>query len=138
MRILFLTDNFPPETNAAATRVYERACYWTRWGHDVTILTSAPNFPQGEVYPGFRNRWFQRERLDGMEIVRVKTFVAPNKGVKLRILDFLSYMVSATIASVFLKRPDIVVATSPQFFCAVAGSNVAFLTPRKTLPPRTG
>lgn len=127
MRILFLTDNFPPETNAAATRVYERACYWTRWGHDVTILTSAPNFPQGEVYPGFRNRWFQRERLDGMEIVRVKTFVAPNKGVKLRILDFLSYMVSATIASVFLKRPDIVVATSPQFFCAVAGSNVAFL-----------
>ncbi len=127
MRILFLTDNFPPETNAAATRVYERACYWARWGHDVTILTSAPNFPQGTVYPGYRNRWLQRERMDGVKVVRVKTFIAPNRGVRLRVLDFLSYMVSATATSVFLKRPDIVVATSPQFFCAVAGSNAAFL-----------
>ena len=45
MKILFFTDNFPPETNAAATRVYERAVYWIKWGHDVTVITCAPNFP---------------------------------------------------------------------------------------------
>ena len=39
MKILFLTDNFPPEVNAAASRVYERAVYWAKWGHDVTIIT---------------------------------------------------------------------------------------------------
>jgi len=127
MRILFLTDNFPPETNAAATRVHERACYWARWGHEVTVLTSAPNFPQGKVYPGYRNRWVQREVIDGIKVVRVKTFVAPNRGVKLRILDFLSYMVSATAVGTLMRRPDLVVATSPQFFCAVAGSNLAFI-----------
>ena len=55
MRILFLTENFPPETNAAATRVSERAQYWINWGHEVTILTSAPNFPDGKVFEGFKN-----------------------------------------------------------------------------------
>lgn len=127
MRILFLTDNFPPETNAAATRVFERACYWARWGHEVTVLTSAPNFPEGRLHDGYRNRWYQRESVEGLDVVRVKTFIAPNRGVKMRILDFLSYMASASVVGTFLRRPDLIVATSPQFFCAVAGSNLAHL-----------
>ena len=53
MHILFLTENFPPETNAAATRVFERACYWVKWGHEVTVVTCAPNFPIGKVFPGY-------------------------------------------------------------------------------------
>ena len=65
MKILFLTENFPPETNAAATRVHERACYWAEWGHDVTVVTSAPNFPQGKLYAGYRNRWYRTERTAG-------------------------------------------------------------------------
>ena len=49
VKILFLTDNFPPERNASASRVYERAVYWVAWGHQVTVVTSAPNFPEGKV-----------------------------------------------------------------------------------------
>ena len=60
MRILFLTDNFAPERNAPASRVYENVCYWIRWGHQVTILTCAPNFPEGKVYEGYCNRWYSR------------------------------------------------------------------------------
>ena len=121
MNILFLTENYPPETNAAATRVYERACYWARWGHRVTVLTSAPNFPEGKLFAGYRNRWRQVEDRDGIRIVRVKTFIAANRGVALRTLDFLSFMVSSFVAGLFEKRPDVVVATSPQFFAVVAG-----------------
>lgn len=121
MRILFLADNYPPETNAAASRVHERARYWVAWGHDVTVLTSAPNFPEGKVYAGYSNRWLHKETLDGVKVIRVKTLIAPNNGVKMRILDFMSFMVSATGFGTFMKRPDVVVATSPQFFCAVAG-----------------
>ncbi|MCB8933285.1 MAG: glycosyltransferase family 4 protein [Fimbriimonadaceae bacterium] len=127
MRILFLTDNFPPETNAAATRVFERACYWARWGHEVTVLTSAPNFPEGRLHEGYRNRWYQREKFEGLDVVRVKTLIAPNRGVRMRILDFMSYMASASVVGAFMRRPDLIVATSPQFFCAVAGSNLAHL-----------
>lgn len=125
MKILFLADNYPPETNAAASRVHERARYWVEWGHDVTVLTSAPNFPEGRVYEGYRNAWRSTEVMDGIKVIRVKTLITPNSGVKLRILDFLSYMVSAFCFGLFTKRPDVVVATSPQFFCAVAGRALA-------------
>jgi colanic acid biosynthesis glycosyl transferase WcaI len=121
MHILFLSDNFPPESNAAATRVYERAVYWARWGHRVTVLTTAPNFPEGKLFPGYRNRWHQREWRDNIEIVRVKTFIAKNEGLARRTLDFFSFMFGAYFAGLITKRPDIVIATSPQFFTAVGG-----------------
>ncbi|MBT6095041.1 MAG: glycosyltransferase family 4 protein [Rhodospirillaceae bacterium] len=121
MKILFLTENFPPETNAAATRVYERACYWAKWGHEVTILTCAPNFPEGRLYDGYRNSWRSVEEMDGLRIVRVKTYMAANRGTVKRMLDFLSFMVSAFGAGLFERRPDIIAATSPQFFAAVGG-----------------
>jgi len=121
MKILFLTENFPPETNAAATRVYERACFWVRWGHDVTVVTTAPNFPQGQLYRGYRNRWRQAEDMDGIRVIRAKSFIAPNRGTLLRTLDFLSFMATGTIVACREPRPDVVVATSPQFFTAVAG-----------------
>ncbi len=125
MHILFLSDNFVPETNAAATRVYERAVYWVRWGHQVTVLTTAPNFPEGRLFSGYKNQWYGRESIDGINVVRVKTFIAANDGVVLRTLDFVSFMVSAAIAGLFEPRPDVVIATSPQFFTAIAGCALA-------------
>ncbi len=130
MKILFLTENFPPETNAAATRVFERACYWVQWGHDVTVITCAPNFPLGRLFPGYRNRWHHAETIDGMRVIRVKTYIAANAGLARRTLDFISFMITGTIAGVFTKRPDVVVATSPQFFSAVAGWMVGALRRR--------
>ena len=127
MHILFLSDNFPPERNAPASRVYEHACYWVRWGHRVTVITCAPNFPEGKVYAGYRNRWYQVEEVDGIRVVRVKTFIAKNEGVVRRTLDYLSFMVAGFGAGLLQLRPDVVVATSPQFFTSVAGWAVAAL-----------
>src|SRR5690349_6064174 len=121
MEILFLADNFPPERNAQASRVFERARYWVRWGHKVTVITGAPNFPEGRVFEGYTNRWHHVEEMSGIRVVRVKTFIAANSGTVLRIVDFLSYMVAAFLAGLFQRRPSVVVATSPQFFAAVAG-----------------
>lgn len=86
MRILFLRDNFPPERNAPATRVYAHACYWVKWGHEVTVITGAPNFPEGSVSPGYRNRWYAMELMDGIRVVRVETSITANEGVALRTL----------------------------------------------------
>ena len=121
MRILSLTENFPPETNAAATRVYERACYWADWGHEVTVVTTAPNFPQGKLYEGYENRWYQTEWIDGIRVVRVKSIIAPNRGTFRRLLDFLSFLFTGFAGGILQNRPDVVTATSPQFFSALAG-----------------
>lgn len=121
MKILFLSDNFPPETNAAATRVFERAVYWVRWGHSVTVITSTPNFPEGKPYDGWENCWCQIKMVEGIRVVRVKTYMTANTKIVKRILDFLSFMIMGLIVGLFEKKPDVVVATSPQFFSAVAG-----------------
>jgi len=121
MRVLFITENFPPETNAAATRIFERALYWVKDGHDVTVITSAPNFPQGKLHDGWKNKWHQIKFHEGIRVVRVKTYIAANRGTTRRLLDFLSFMITAFIAGLFEKRPNVIAATSPQFFAAVCG-----------------
>lgn len=125
MNILFLTDNFPPETNAPATRTHAHARRWVRAGHRVTVVTGAPNFPAGELHAGWRNRWFAREELDGIQVIRVKTFISANQGTLFRMLDYLSFMVMGFVGALVPRKPDLVVATSPQFFTAVAGWAVA-------------
>jgi glycosyltransferase involved in cell wall biosynthesis len=121
MKILFLSDNFPPETNAPATRTYEHAMEWIRAGHEVTVITTAPNFPEGKLFAGYRNRWRSSETMSGIEVVRVKTYIAANEGFLRRSLDYLSFMMTGGLAALFHPRPDVVVTTSPQFFCAMAG-----------------
>ena len=121
MHILFLSDNFPPEGNAPATRTYEHAVRWVKAGHRVTVITCAPNFPEGKVFEGYKNHWYHRETMNGIDVVRVKTYITANEGFAKRILDYVSFMVTGVMAGLFQKKPDVIVATSPQLFCAVGG-----------------
>ena len=121
MRIVFLTHYFHPEGNAPATRVFEMTRRWAAQGHDVTVITGVPNVPDGVVYEGYRNRLLQRETRGGVEVVRIWTYLAPNKGTLRRILNYVSFMVGAALVALFVRRPDVVIATSPQFFCGWAG-----------------
>jgi glycosyltransferase involved in cell wall biosynthesis len=121
MRILFLSHYFPPEVNAPATRTYEHCRQWVKDGHTVTVVTCAPNHPQGQVYNGYRNRLYQYEVVDGIRIVRIWTFVTANEGFFKRTLNYISYMCSAVIVSLFLPKADVVLSTSPQFFNGLAG-----------------
>ncbi len=116
MRILFLTDNFPPEVNAPASRTFEHCHEWVRAGHRVTVITGAPNFPRGEVFAGYRNRLWQRETMEGIQVVRVWTYITANEGFAKRTLDYLSFMVTGFLAGLAQRRPDVIVGTSPQFF----------------------
>lgn len=121
MKILFLSDNFPPERNAPASRTYDHAVRWVNAGHEVTVITTAPNFPEGRLLDGYHNRWYAREIVDGIHVIRVKTYITANDGFFRRTLDYLSFMVSGSIAALLQPRADVLVSTSPQFFCAVAG-----------------
>jgi glycosyltransferase involved in cell wall biosynthesis len=121
MHILFLTHYFPPEVNAPASRTYENTKRWVRAGHKVSVITCAPNHPNGVVYPGYENRWRQWGEKDGVRVLRVKTWLSANKGVGNRSLNYFSYLVSAAAFCRHVKGVDLVVSTSPQFFCGLAG-----------------
>ena len=127
MKILFFTHYFPPEGNAPASRTYEHCVRWVREGHEVTVITCVPNVPNGVPYEGYTNRLrAQKETVDGIQVIRVWTLLAANAGFLKRILNYVSYMLTATWAGLWVKRPDVVVATSPQFFCGWAGVLVQF------------
>ena len=121
MRILYFSHYFTPEGNAPARRVYEMCRRWVQSGHRVTVITCAPNVPGGVVYEGYANPWIQRETIEGIETIRVWTYLAANRGTFRRILNYLSYMVTAILAGLWHEKPDVVIATSPQFFCGWAG-----------------
>jgi glycosyltransferase involved in cell wall biosynthesis len=121
MRILFLTHYFPPEVNAPASRTFEHCREWVQRGCEVTVITCAPNHPQGKLYPGYRNRFYQTEYLQGIRVIRLWTWLAANEGFVMRTLNYASYLVSAVLAAPFLPKTDVVLSTSPQFFCGLAG-----------------
>jgi colanic acid biosynthesis glycosyl transferase WcaI len=120
MNILFLSHYFPPEVNAPATRTYEHCKRWAASGNNVIVVTCAPNCPDGIVYNGYKNR-FKRELVDGIKIIRVWTYLAPNKGFIKRIINYLSFFASAVFHCFSMRNIDVVIATSPQFFCGWGG-----------------
>lgn len=133
MHILFLTDNFPPEVNAPASRTYEHAREWVKAGARVTVITCAPNFPTGRVFRGYRNRLWQTATVDGIRVIRVWSYITANEGFYKRTLDYVSFAASATVASLFVRKPDVIVGTSPQFFTAMAGYAAGLLRRRPFL-----
>lgn len=125
MRLLFVTDNFPPEVNAPATRTYEHCRAWVKAGVDVTVITCAPNFPEGRVYEGYKNRLIFRESIDGIKVIRVWSYITANEGLFKRSVDYFSFAISSFLAGITIKA-DLIIATSPQFFAALSGRWLSF------------
>ena len=120
MHLLFLSDNFPPEVNAPASRTFEHCREWVAAGQRVTVITCAPNFPQGKVFDGYRNALWQVEDMAGIRVIRVWTYITANQGFVKRILDYQSFMAAAALAALFVRGVDVVLGTSPQLFTACA------------------
>ncbi len=129
MRVVFFSHYFSPEGNAPASRTYEHCKRWVEAGHKITVITCAPNVPDGVVYEGYKNRlWPQRETIEGIDVIRVWTYLAANTGNTKRILNYVSYLFSAVLCFLFFcRRPNLIVATSPQFFCGWAGTFASWL-----------
>jgi len=124
VKILYVCQYFPPEMGAPAARAVELARHWARLGHEVTVLTGFPNHPTGVVPPEWRPRLRQlvyREMVDGIHVVRTWLLPLPNRKSYERILNYSSFCVSAALRGLELRRPDVVIATSPQLLVGLAG-----------------
>lgn len=133
MRILYLSQYFPPEAGATQTRAYEMTQAWVNLSHKVTILTEFPNHPSGLIPPSYRGKFFERSELNGIEVVRSWVKASPVKNFSNRMLFYLTYMITASIAGVFLARDkyDFIYASSPPLF---VGGAALFLSAIKRIP----
>ncbi len=125
MRILYLSQYFPPEVGATQTRAYEMARGLMRAGHWVTMLTEVPNHPEGVIRPEYRRKFWTREPYDGIDVIRVWVKTSPVKTMGTRLPFYLSYMLNAALAGVVLARGpyDLIYASSPPLF--VGGTALA-------------
>jgi colanic acid biosynthesis glycosyl transferase WcaI len=124
MKILYVSQYFPPEMGAPAARAVELSKHWVQQGHEVSVLTGFPNHPTGVVPPAYRKKVWRlvaREQCDGVDVVRTWLLPFPNRRTYERMLNYSSFCVSAASTGLFLLRPDVVIATSPQLLVALSG-----------------
>lgn len=129
MRVLYLSQYFPPEVGATQTRAYEMASGLVTAGHQVTMIAEVPNHPSGIIPPEYKGKLYERAGLDGIEVIRVWVTTAAVKTFRTRLAFYLSYMFSATLAGLLLARKhyDIIYATSPPLFVGAAGLVLSYL-----------
>lgn len=124
MKILYVSQYFPPEMGAPAARVAELSRHWVAAGHEVTVLTGFPNHPTGVVPPEYRDKFRRlifREQVNGVNVVRTWLLPFPNRKGYERILNYTSFCASSAVSGLFLSQPDVVIATSPQLLVALSG-----------------
>jgi glycosyltransferase involved in cell wall biosynthesis len=124
VKILYVSQYFPPEMGAPAARAAELSRHWARDGHQVTVLTGFPNHPTGIVPPEYRSRLWRlamREQVDGVNVFRTWLWPLPNRKAHERMRNYGSFCLSAAGAGLFAGRPDVVIATSPQLLVGLSG-----------------
>lgn len=144
MRILILTQHFPPE-RGAVRRLFEFAKIFKEGGHKVTALTAMPNYPDGILPERYRGRFFVREKLDGLDVCRSFVLPAPNSRPGMRMIGFITFLFSSIINSFRIKGGfDLVIASSPPVTTPVAGYIISklrgarFVLEVRDLQPESG
>jgi glycosyltransferase involved in cell wall biosynthesis len=130
MKILYVSQHYPPEMGALAGRAAELSRHWASLGHHASVLTAFPNHPTGIVIPEYRDKFkrlFYRELVEGVDVVRTWLLPYPNRRPIERVLNYGSFCLSASVRGAFMQRPDVVIGTSPPLPIAIAGYNVARL-----------
>jgi glycosyltransferase involved in cell wall biosynthesis len=147
VKILYISQYFPPEMGAPAARAAELAQHWAQAGHEVSVLTGFPNHPTGVVPPEWRSRLrrlVHHERVldtpnpsrspgssaqntsGHVEVFRTWLWPLPNRKAHERMRNCASFCVSAALRGLAIPRPDVVIASSPQLLVGLSGWWISF------------
>ena len=130
MKILYVSQYFPPEMGAPAARASELAQHWARAGHNVSVLTGFPNHPTGVVPPEWRSRLRHltyHEKIAEVDVFRTWLWPLPNRKAHERMRNYASFCISAALRGLTIPRPDVIIASSPQLLVGLSGWWIAFL-----------
>jgi colanic acid biosynthesis glycosyl transferase WcaI len=124
VKILYVSQYFPPEMGAPAARAAELASHWAQAGHEVSVLTGFPNHPTGVVPPEWRGRLRRltyREKVGRVDVYRTWLWPLPNRKAHERMRNYASFCVSAALRGLTIPRPDVIIASSPQLLVGLSG-----------------
>jgi colanic acid biosynthesis glycosyl transferase WcaI len=114
MRVLVLTQYYLPEQVGAAIWIAQLAADLVAAGHQVTVLTSFPNHPDGVIPPPYRGKVFQREISGGVRVVRTYIYPTPSRAFWPRVLTFGSFIFSSLVGGALsIPAHDVIYAILP-------------------------
>jgi len=125
LRIVLVSQYFPPEIGATQSRMQAFAEYLARRGHKVTVIAEFPNHPIGVMPPEYRRKLVEIDRSNPYTVIRVWVRASAEKTQMTRLSFYTSFMAMAALASPLAGRPDVVVATTPPLFTGIAGIAIA-------------
>jgi glycosyltransferase involved in cell wall biosynthesis len=120
LRVTFLTHYFPPEVGPAQTRLHELAKRLIAAGEAVTVVTGFPNYPAGEIFPGYHGKRFMEDSYDGIRVLRTWVFATRSRGFMGRLLNYFSFPIFSLLAVRRLGPTDIIYVQSPPLFTGLA------------------
>lgn len=128
MRIIFLTQYFPPETGAPQNRLFAMAKALQAHGAAITVLTAMPNYPDMRIHAAYRGKFHVREQMDGLDVHRAWLFVSKGKGVLARLCNYFSFVFTALLVGAFkLRKADVLLVESPPLFLGITAMLLARL-----------
>lgn len=121
MKLLILTQYFPPEVGAPQNRLFELALRLQAKGIDVEILTAMPSYPQMEIQPAYKGKKYLEESLQGLRIKRCWIYVSKDKSIIKRLLNYFSFVFSSLFYGLRkLERKDVLMVESPPLFLGIS------------------
>jgi len=121
MRVILLTQYYPPEIGAPQRRLPPLVQTLAERGHTVMVLTAMPNYPTGRIFPGYGGLVMQESR-DGARVIRTAIYPAQSAGFLKRLLNYFSFVLSALFFGLLrLPRADYLITESPPLFLAITG-----------------
>ncbi|MCU0421835.1 MAG: glycosyltransferase family 4 protein [Bacteroidia bacterium] len=120
MKIIILTQYYPPETGAPQNRLHSLAKYFIRSGHEVTVATAMPNYLKSEIFDGYKGKWYLKEELDGVTVIRSAIFTSKKQAFIYRFLNYISFVFTSFFL-LLLKGPkaDYLICESPPLFLGI-------------------
>jgi len=116
MRLLILTQYYPPEIGAPQNRLHELAVRLKEKGIHVEVLTAMPNYPKMEIDDAYKNGKIKKEVIDGIEVHRARIFVSTSKAILSRLINYFSFVVTSYFRGRNLSSFDYLMVESPPLF----------------------
>ncbi len=116
MKLLILTQYYPPEIGAPQNRLHELAVRLKKEGVDVEVLTAMPNYPKMEVFEKYKDGSIREEEIEGVKVYRSKIYVSKSKSILPRLLNYFSFVWTSYWRGRKLKNYDFLMVESPPLF----------------------
>lgn len=135
MKITLITQYYKPEMGAPQNRLFEMSSGLKALGCDITVITGMPNYPTGKIFYDYKNKFFVRESVDNIEVLRYWLYASNSRKILPRIWNMLSFSITIMFSFFYLRKRknDFIIVESPPLTLGIVAWVLAKMTKAKLI-----